>query len=132
MLVDVLLMLDELVLNHLLQVVPLSSQLRQAIDHVLHQMETVQFVLHPDVEGGRDRAFFLIAPDMKVAVGPAVGQAMDEPGIAVETEDDGFVLREERIVVGLAQPVWMFGLGLQLHQIDDVDYPDLKIGQMLA
>lgn len=40
--VDVLLMLDELILDHLLQIGPIGAQLRQAINHVLHQVEPVQ------------------------------------------------------------------------------------------
>ena len=75
--VDVLIVLDELVMDHLLQVGPLGAQLRQAIHHILHQVEPVQFVLYPDVKSRRDRALFHIAPDVQVAVGPAVGQAMD-------------------------------------------------------
>ena len=105
MLVDVLLVLDELVLHHLLQVGPLGAQLRQAIDHVLHQVEPVQVVLHPDVKGRRDRALFLVAPDMQVAVGPAVGQPVDQPGVSMEAEDDVLVFREKRIVIRFAQSV---------------------------
>ena len=50
----------------------------------------------------------------------------------MEAEDDVLVLGEQRIVVGFAQPVRMLAGGLQLHQIDDIDHPDLQIGQMLA
>ena len=104
-LVDVLLVLDELVLHHLLQVGPLGAQLRQAIDHVLHQVEPVQVVLHPHVKGRRDRALFLVAPDVQVAVGPAVGQPVDQPGVSMKAKDDVLVFREERIVIRVAQPV---------------------------
>ena len=76
-LVDVLLMLDELVLHCLLQIRAFSSQFRQPIDDVLHQVEPVQLVLHPHVERRRDRALFLVAPDVQVAVGSAVGQPVD-------------------------------------------------------
>ena len=43
-LVDVLLVLDELVLNHLLQRCAARAQLRQPIDHILHQVEPVKIV----------------------------------------------------------------------------------------
>jgi len=76
-LVDVVFVLDELVLHHLLQVGPLSTQVRQPIHYVLHQVEPVQVVLHPDVKGRRDGALFLVSPDVKVAVGAAVGQPVD-------------------------------------------------------
>ena len=116
----------------LLQIGPLGTQMRQAIDHVLHQMEPVQVVLHPHVEGRRDRALFLVAPDVEVAVGPAVGQPVDQPGVAMKAKDDVLVFGEERIVIRVAQPVRVLAAGLQLHQIDDIDHPDLQIGQMLA
>ena len=103
-----------------------------AIDHVLHQVEAVQVVLHPHVEGRRDRALFLVAPDVEVAVGPAVGQPVDQPGVSVEAKDDVLVFGEQRIVIRFAQPVRVLALRLQLHQIDDIDHPDLQIGQMLA
>ena len=75
--VDVLIVLDELVMHHLLQVCPLGAQLRQAIHHVLHQMEPVQFVLYPDVKSRRDRTLFDVASDVQIAVGPAVSQPVD-------------------------------------------------------
>jgi hypothetical protein len=39
--------LDELVLHGLLQVAPRGPQLREAIDHVLDEVEPVEAVLHP-------------------------------------------------------------------------------------
>ena len=78
---------------HLLQVVSLGAKFGHAVDHVLHQMEPVQFVLHSHVEGRRDRALFLVAADVEVSVGPTIGQSVDQPWIAVEAEDDVLVLR---------------------------------------
>ena len=72
-----MLVLDELVLHLLLQVGALGTQVRQPIDDVLHQMEPVQVVLHPHIKGRRDRALFLVTPDVEVAVGPAVGEPVD-------------------------------------------------------
>ena len=89
----------------LLQVGPLGAQMRQPIHHVLHQMEPVQVVLHPHVKGRRDRALFLVAPDVQVAVGPAVGQPVDQPGVAMEAKDDVLVFGEKRIVIRITQSV---------------------------
>ena len=47
-------------------------------------------------------------------------------------EDDRLVGREERIEFSVGQAVRMIFLGLQRHQIDDVDHPDLQIGKVLA
>ena len=43
-LVDVLFVLDELVLHHLLQAGPLSAQLRKPVKDILHQMKPVKVV----------------------------------------------------------------------------------------
>jgi hypothetical protein len=45
MLVDVVLVFDELVLHHLLQIRSLGAQMRHAIDHIPQQVEPVQIVL---------------------------------------------------------------------------------------
>ena len=44
-LIDVLLMLDEFVLNHLLEISTLGADVRQAIDHAMNEMKVVQVVL---------------------------------------------------------------------------------------
>ena len=62
----------------------------------------------------------------------AVGQAVNQPRIAVEVEDDRLVDGEQRIEVAVGQPVRMLGAGLQLEQVDDVDEADLQVGELLA
>ena len=74
MFVDVVFVLDELVLHLLLQIGALGTQVGQPIDDVLHQMEPVQVVLHPHIKCRRDRALFLVAPDVEVAVRAAISQ----------------------------------------------------------
>lgn len=81
------------------QIRSLAAQMRQPVHHVLHKMKAVQIVLHPHIERGRDGALFVVAPDMKVAVGPAVGQPVDQRGISVEAKNDVLVCREERVSV---------------------------------
>jgi hypothetical protein len=65
---------------------------------------------------------------MQVAVGSAVCEAVDEPGVSVEAEDDVLVFREQRVVVQFVQAVWVLACGLQLHEIHDVDHADLQVG----
>src|SRR5579875_532781 len=61
-----------------------------AVDHVHHEVEAVEVVHHDHVEGRGGRAFLLVAADVdRVVRPPTVGQAMDEPRIAVVGEDDG-------------------------------------------
>src|SRR6202035_1240851 len=101
--------------------------------HVHHQVEAIQIVQHGHVEGGSYCAFFLVAADVDVlVVGAAVGQPVDQPRVSMEGEDDRLLLGDQRIEVCVAQPVWVLGLRLQLHEVDDVDDPDFQLGQMLS
>ena len=61
------------------------------------------------------------------SVGPAVGQPMDQPRVPVVGEDDRLVGGEQAVVVPVGQPVRVLARGLQLHQIHDVDEPDLQL-----
>ena len=84
--------------------------MRQPIDHILHQMEPVQIVLHSHVKGRCDRALFLVASDVQVAIGPAVGQPVDQPWISMKAKDDVFVFGEKRVVIRFAQSVRVLAL----------------------
>jgi len=50
----------------------------------------------------------------------------------MKAEDDVLVFGEERVVIGLAQPVRVLARGLQLHEVNDIDHSDLEVGHMLA
>ena len=58
---------------------------------------------------------------------PAVGQLMNQRGVAVVGEDDGPVLGEEHIVLHVREAVGMLRVGLELHQIHHVHHPDLQL-----
>jgi hypothetical protein len=77
-LVDVELVFDKLVPNHLLEVGPLATEMGQPIDDVLHQVKAIQIVLHPHIEDGRVRTFFLINTYMNVAICPTIGQSVHQ------------------------------------------------------
>jgi len=79
-----MLVLNQLVFHLLLQVCALGAQIRYAVNDVMHQVEAVKVVLHPHVKGRRDGALFLIAANVQVAIGPGVGETMDQPRISVE------------------------------------------------
>ena len=89
--VDVKAVFDEFVGHRLLQVVAGRAELGQPVDDVCDEVEAVQAVLHPHVEGGGDGAFFVVAAHMQIAVGPAVGESVDQARVAVEGEDNVFV-----------------------------------------
>ena len=65
-------------------------------------------------------------------VGPPVGQPVDQPRIAVVGEDDRLVGGEQRVELVVGQPVRVFGVRLQPHDVDDVDHPHRQVGQFAA
>src|SRR5258708_563667 len=73
----------------------------------------------------------LCAARVKIGVvGSAIGQAVDQPGIAVEGEDDRFVFGEKHIEILIAQTVGMFAGRLKAHEIHHVDDADLELRQV--
>src|SRR5580658_6630171 len=77
-LIDIDLVFDELVLDHLLQISALDAQLRQAIDDVLHQVKSIQIVLHSHIKGRGDRTFFLVTANVQLPIGSPVSQPMNQ------------------------------------------------------
>ena len=57
---------------------------------------------------------------------------MDEQWIPVIGKDDRLVGRKEHVEFFVAQAVRVLALRLELHEIDDVDHPDLQIGEMAS
>src|SRR6185295_8802157 len=130
---DVLAMLDQLVAHALPQVCRLRAETRDVIDHGFDQMIAIEIVQHRHVERRRRGAFFLVTAHVQVGVAMTpVGQAMDQPRIAVKREQDRLVDREDRIEFRVRQPMRMLARRLQRHQVDDVDDADLQRRQPLA
>lgn len=57
---------------------------------------------------------------------------MHQRGIAVECEDDGLVLGEQCVVIGIGQAVRMLGVRFQLHQVYNVHHADLQFRQCVT
>ena len=84
-------------------VVELRCQTLDARDGVERELEAVDIVEHAHVEGRGGGAFFLVAADVKVVmIVAAIGEPVDDPGVAVEGEDDGLVGGEERVELVVA------------------------------
>src|SRR5262245_40709006 len=97
---DVLLMVNELVADRLLGIGCTCPELGHAVDHVADQVEAVQFVEHAHVEWRRGGALLPVAAHVYVVVARSpVGEAVNEPRIAVEGEDDRLGCGEQRVEV---------------------------------
>jgi len=131
--IDILPVLGQLVRELLLQVDAPVAGLRQAINRIPDEVETVEIVEHRHIERRGDRAFFLVAAHVDVVViGAAVGEPVNQPWVGVKGEDDWLVPREQLVEIRVAQSVRVFALGLQPHEVNDVDDADFQFGQMLA
>ena len=122
--IDIVFVFDELILDDLFEIVPFGAYMRHPVDDVQYQVKAVNLILYAHVEGRGDGAFFLVAADVHVMVAAAVGEAVDQPGITVKGEDNVFVSGEQGVEVIITEAVRMFGAGLELHEVHDVDYPN--------
>ena len=87
MLGDVPLALHSFVLHRLSGIDGKTPQLRDMIDHVHHQTEPVEIVHHRHVERRGGGTFLLIPAHMQILViRPAIGQAMNQPRVAMKGE----------------------------------------------
>ncbi len=59
-----MLVFDELVLEHLLEIGTPSAQMRQPINHIDNQVKPVEVVLHTHVKRRCDSPLFFIAADV--------------------------------------------------------------------
>ena len=105
-------MLDELIPHHLDQERPSVPQLGQTIDHIHHQMEPVNVILHPHIKGSCNGAFLLVAPDVELTVGTAIGQLMNQRRVTMERKDNGLILGKQRIIIRIAESMGMLAGGL--------------------
>src|SRR6476620_3606959 len=118
---DERLVVDKLVADGLLGVGSTRSKRWNTIDYVAYEVEAIEIVEHAHVKGRCRGALFLVATHMDVVMARTpVGQPMDQPRIAVESEDDWLISREQRVEIVIGQAVRVFARGLQLHQIDDI------------
>jgi hypothetical protein len=124
--------------THLEQLLPRpSATVAQLVLHVVDsqdsEREAVGLIADGQLERGVDVALLLVAADVQQLLARAVvGQAVHEPGVGVEGEDDGPVVGEERGVLGVRQAVRVVAVGDQLEEVDDVDEAHFHVGEVLA
>src|SRR5262249_19220739 len=91
-LVDILLVVHERVADRLFGISRSRPQLRNAVNHISHQMEAVEIVTHTHVEGGGGCPLFLVPAHMQILmVGPPVGKPVNQPGVSVKCKYDRLI-----------------------------------------
>ena len=79
------------------------TQLGYSVYHIYGQSEAVCLVVNGQFHRSIDVAPFLVAPDMQMlVVRPVVGEPVDQPGIAMEVENDRFVDSKQTVKVSIA------------------------------
>src|SRR5262249_13232054 len=79
------------------------------------------------------RTLFFVAAHVKVPMArPPVGKPMNEPWVAVEGENNWLVRGKQSVEIVIREAMWMLSLGLQLHEIHDVDNTHLQFGGVLS
>jgi len=107
-------------------------ELGYAINGVDREAESIGLVVDGQFHRSVDIALLFVAAHMQILVFAAVGQAVDEPRITVEVENDGLVGGEQRIEIRIRQTVRMLAARLHLEKVHHVDETDLQIGKLLA
>ena len=133
MLTDILLVIQELATQELLEVPAGALQARDTVHHVPRKVKSIQIVQDGHIEGSGRCSFLFVPADVEVAmVGAPIRQAVYQPRITVVGKDDWLVDCKDRVKLRVGQPVWMFGRGLNRHQVNHIDDADFDIGEMLA
>src|SRR5664280_1096194 len=120
-----------LVAHVLAQVRGSLAQARNTVDYIDHEVKAVEVVEHHHVERRGRRALLLVSAHVDVVVvGAAVGQPVDQQRVAVVGEDHRATRREQGVELLVGEAVRVLAVGLQAHQVDDVEDPHLQVGQL--
>jgi len=93
--------------------------------NVICQAEAIHPFLTTISNGGR--SLFFIAANVQIfMVRAAVGEAVNQPGIAVKGKDDRLIRSEDALVIFIADAVRMFAWRLEHHQIHNVYHPNFN------
>lgn len=114
---------------------PIPQPILHVVNRQNRQREPIRLVPNRQLQRRVDVALLLVPSHMhEVLAGPVVRQAVDEPGVGVEGEDDGLVGGEERGVLAVREAVRVVAVRDELEQVDDVDeaHLDVDVGEVLA
>jgi len=133
MLVSIVLTVDLHIAQNFFGVGAGHLQCGYPIDNVDGQAKTIDLVLDGQIERRVDVSSFLVPAHVQVfVIGASVGQAVDQPGIAVEVENDRFVFREQAVEVPVREAVGVFCRGDKSVEVHHVHESNLESGEVLT
>lgn len=99
--------------------------MRHAINGINRQTESVCLVPDRQLKRRVNVALLPVPPNVEILAARAfVCQTMDHPGVAVEVEHNGFVIREEGYPFPIRQTMRVFARMNELEEVDAVDKAD--------
>src|SRR5438093_7272378 len=106
-------------------------EFRDPVHRVSGEVEAIQLVHHGHIKRSRRGSLFFISADVEVVMAvTAIAQSVNQPWVAVISEDHWFIRREDGIKFAIRKTVRMLTLRLQGHQVDNIDYANFEIRKM--
>lgn len=104
----------------------LIDQFRNKINRINRKTIPIRAIAHSQFEWGIDVALLPVTPHMQVLLSRSlIGQAVDEPGVRVEVENDGLVIRKDSLPLSIGHTVRVVDSGNESEEVDDVYEADL-------
>lgn len=111
----------------------LITQARYAVDSVNGKAEPISTVADSQLQRSVNVALLTVSDNVQVMLTLAlVRQAMDQPRVTVEVEDNGLVICEDGLKLGVSAAVRMLARADEFEEVDDVDKANLDPRNVLA
>ncbi len=132
MLVGIIAVLDNLILQPLLDMGSGNPKLGNPVDDIDRQIKAIDLIPDGQLKGGIDIAFFLVTAHVQVfMVGAAISEFVNQPGVAVEIENDRSVGGKQTVKIPVGEAVKVFRLRFHFKKINDINETDFKTGEVL-
>src|SRR5687767_703116 len=96
-------------------------------------MKAVHLIEDDHIEWRGGCSLLFVTANMHIAMVCApISEPMNEPWVSMKRKDDRLVLGEERIEVMITQSLWMLTVGLECHEVYDIDHANFQFGQVAA
>src|SRR6202041_2691366 len=110
----------------------LDLEAGHSIDSVNCEAEAICLVLDSQFQGRIDVPLLLVTTHVNVVLaGSAIGEAVNQPWIGMEVEDDWLVRCEDRLELPISQTMRMLGAGNQPEEIDHIYESHFDVGYVV-
>src|SRR5208282_1088361 len=111
----------------------LHLEARHSVDRVNGEAEAIRLILDSQFQRRVDVPLFLVATHVDIVLAcPTICEAVNQPWIGMEVEDDRLVRCEDSLKLSIRQAVRMFRARNQPEEIDHIYESHFHVGQMLT